>query len=60
MIKIKGLDELTSLALDFFLKLVFYLMSPIWGSHHNSSFFIYKSIFLECISNQKTLEFLKS
>lgn len=33
MIKIKGLDELTSLVLDFFLKLVFYLMSPIWGSH---------------------------
>ena len=29
IIKIKGLDKLTSFALDF----SFFLMSPIWGSH---------------------------
>ena len=54
MIKIKGLDELTSLALDFFLKLVFYLMSPIWGSHHKFEFLFI--LFLICIYNLDKIE----
>lgn len=35
--KIKGLDELTSFALDFYM--CFNLISPIWGSYQNKGFF---------------------
>ena len=35
--------QLYDVAIDFFLKLVFYLMSPIWGSHHIMTSFIFKT-----------------
>ena len=43
IIKIKGLDELTSFALDFsIVKKSFFMMSPKWGSHHYCLSNIYK------------------
>ena len=51
IIKIKGLDELTSFALDFsIVKKSFFMMSPKWGSHqHKNEVFFSAHVFM-CIT----------